>query len=91
MSIINEPGTIEFPVQYTLKVVFQVTGSEDRHESGLIAVLTELSIPFGSVSRRNSGAGRYISCSVPVTVADRQTYDRLYQRIKGLDNVKFAL
>jgi len=91
MREFDSQETIEFPVQYTLKVVFQVTGPEDRHESGLIAVLTELSVPFGTISRRNSGAGRYISYSVPVTVAGREVYDRLYQRIKGLEGVKFAL
>lgn len=91
MSGLTSQETIEFPVQYTLKAVFQVTGPGDRHESGLIAVLTELSVPFGNISRRNSGAGRYISYSVPVTVKDRDVYERLYQRIKGLEGVKFAL
>ncbi len=91
MNKLTQDDALEFPVQYTLKVVFQVAGTGDRHESGLTAVLTELAIPFGRMSRRNSGAGRYISYSLPVTVRDRMQYEKLYQRIRGLEGVKFAI
>lgn len=82
---------IEFPVSYDLKVFFEVKSKEDRHVTGLQAVLGEMGIKYGDYSIKESGKGKFISVSIPVTVPDRPSYDKLYKRLNALDGIKGAI
>ena len=91
MSALNQNDQIQFPVSYVLKVFFEVAAAGDRHLSDLDAVLTEMGISHQASSSTASGKGKYVSVATPVTVKDRETYEKLYKRLQGLDGVKCAI
>ena len=82
---------IEFPVEYTLKIIMEKNRSEQDDRKDLEIIFIRLKIPFSQWRSRQSGKGRYISYSVVINLDSKVMMDSLYQDIQTLPGIKYAL
>ncbi len=82
---------LQFPVTYRLKAVMAATQNDRENRLQLAGVFEELKIGYLYHSKNRSSKGSYVSFTYEVTLNDRETMNRLYARLKKIDNLKFAL
>ena len=82
---------LQFPVTFRLKAVMAATQNDRENRLQLAGVFEELKIGYLYHSKNRSSKGSYVSFTYEVTLNDRETMNRLYARLKKIDNLKFAL
>ncbi len=82
---------LQFPVTYGLKAVMATSHSDMENRKRLTNVFEELKIDYTYLNRSQSSKGSYMSFTYSVTLNDRETMNRLYELLKEIDNLKFAL
>lgn len=87
----QKPEQIEFPVTYILKVVLQLSNDSSKSEKEIETLLDRLKIPFSFLEARISSKQTYISHNIRVTLINKAQMDELYENLKQIPGIKFAL
>ncbi len=82
---------IEYPVNYDLKVIFETTEAMDIQKRNLELVIEDADVPHKFIRSRQSSKGKYVSLTVNITLHSNEQLQYLYQRLKLLPGIKFAV
>ncbi len=82
---------LHFPVTFRLKAVFTTVLSDRENKNRLVRIFDHLKIGYLYYNANRSSKGNYVSFTYEITVGDRPTLQRLYDRLNEIDNLKFAL
>ena len=88
---LNKSERISFPVTFELKVILDATIPDETNTRNIEALLDELSIPNEFIRKRLSSSGRYMSFSYKVSFEDHKSMKDLYEKLKELPGIKFAI
>lgn len=83
--------TLKFPVRYHLKAVLEASPDEKTDRQNLESVFGSLDIPYSFHDRRPSSKGNYISYTYLVTLNSKVQLEKLYEKLKNVKGLKFAL
>ena len=82
---------IEFPVTYHLKAVMTGTRFDDENKQDIVDVLTGLDIVYSYLDKKVSSKGTYTSFTYRVTLISKDQMYKMYEKLKTIENLKFAL
>ena len=82
---------IEFPVTYQLKAVMTGTENDDDNKEKLVEVFNKLNIQYKYHDKRVSSKGAYVSFTYVVTIEDKAQMNMLYNDLKAIKELKFAV
>ena len=82
---------VEFPVKYNLKVILDATIPDHQNRDELVKALEELKVSHENWKDKLSKNGRYISFTIHVEIVSREQLYALYNRLKDIPGVKFAV
>jgi putative lipoic acid-binding regulatory protein len=82
---------ISFPVTFNLKIIMDATIPEQQNIKSIEEVLDGLEIPNKSMGRRLSSSGRYMSFTYEVMIQEHPVLKALYEKLKSLPGIKFAV
>lgn len=82
---------LKFPVKYHLKAVLEVSLGEEKDRKNLEVVFESLGVPFSFKNQRPSTRGNYISYTYQVTLQSKVQLEKLYEKLKSVTGLKFAL
>ena len=82
---------IEYPVNYDLKVIFETAETIDIQKRNLELVIEDAAVPHKFIRSRQSSKGKYVSLTVNITIDNKEQMQYLYQRLKLLPGIKFAV
>jgi putative lipoic acid-binding regulatory protein len=87
------PGSkkLKFPVSYHLKAVLEASLGEEQDKKNLESVFISQKVPYSFIEQKPSSKGNYISYTYKVTLHNEQQLDALYNELKGVTGLKFAL
>ena len=88
---LNKSERISFPVTFELKVIMQATIPEEENRRNIESVLEGLEIPHQGLRRRLSMKGRYMSFTYRVTITRHPVLKKLYDDLKSIPGIKFAV
>lgn len=88
---LNKSEQISFPVTFELKVIIDTALPEEVNKKNLERILTGLAIPFKPMGLRGSKAGNYSSYTYRVTIIDHPLLKALYEQLRDLPGIKFAI
>lgn len=83
--------TLKFPVKYHLKAVLEASQGEKTHRQNLETVFESLDVPYFFNNSRPSTKGNYISYTYEVTLQSKAQLEKLYEKLKSVAGLKFAL
>lgn len=82
---------IEFPVSYQLKAVMLATENDDDNKEKLAKVFTDLDITNKYLDKKVSSKGAYVSFTYEITLESKAQMDKLYEQLKTIKELKFAV
>lgn len=87
------PGNkkLKYPVTYHLKAVLEASLGEEKDKKNLEVVFTSVKVPYSFLDSKPSSKGNYISYTYKVTLQNEQQLQKLYDDLKGVAGLKFAL
>ena len=86
-----QSNEIEFPVTYQLKAVLIGTENDDDNKEKLVSVFEQNEIPYQYHDKRVSSKGAYVSFTYIVTIQDKPQMSKLYEDLKAIKELKFAV
>ena len=86
-----EGKTIEFPVTFELKAVMMGTDMDTENKGKLVAVFDKLKIKHNYRDKKVSSKGTYTSFTFEVSLNSKEIMDKLYEDLKNVEGLKFAL
>lgn len=82
---------VKFPVNFNIKIImFSMTGEETNKEI-IDKIMTSFKIKHAHKDKKYSSNGKYISYTVNITLKDKPQMNSLYQKLKEIPEVKYAL
>ena len=87
----QQEQNIEFPVTFNLKAVMTGTRFDDENKQDIVDVLTSLEIVYAYVDKKVSSKGTYTSFSYEVTLISKDQMYKMYEELRSIKNLKFAL
>jgi putative lipoic acid-binding regulatory protein len=88
---LNKSERISFPVNFELKVIMDATIPENENKANIEALLQRLEIKCKYLRKRLSKNGRYMGFTYTVTLEDHKKLKALYDELKALPGLKFAV
>ena len=82
---------IEFPVSFILKAVMNATASDKENKDILDKVLNNLKIENSYIDSKKSSKGTYISYHYNVKIDCKTILEKMYEDLKKVKGLKFAL
>lgn len=82
---------LEFPVTFELKVVYETIHNKNELMGNTEALLDQCSVIFSYQSSNSSAKGNYISLTYKVTIVSQEQLNQMYEGLKELPGIKFAL
>ncbi len=82
---------IEFPVTFQLKAVMDKTSTDDGNKEKIVEVLNSLEIKNKYLDRKASSKGTYTSYNYQVTLVSKLQLETLYDKLKTMPGLKFAI
>jgi putative lipoic acid-binding regulatory protein len=82
---------IEYPVSFELKIVFENMLTEERLKQNSEQVFTENKVSFKYLSSKSSSSGNYLSMTYRVRLESQNQLNMLYEALKSLPGLKFAI
>ncbi len=82
---------LEFPVTFQLKAVMYTSGSDDENKKKLVDVFNNLKVKNKFTNSKKSSKGTYISYNYKVTLISKAQLETLYENLKSVQGIKFAL
>lgn len=86
-----EKETLEFPQSFTIKLIVENILTDRENKNNIEAILLSENIQGENWSYKLSKEGKYVSHNVAVTVVDQNQMARLYEKIKVLPHIKYAI
>ncbi|MDP3441597.1 MAG: DUF493 domain-containing protein [Ignavibacteria bacterium] len=90
-DISSSDNQIEFPVTYVLKVVVTLIHSPEVHQHEIEKLLKKQEVLYRFMDAKKSSKGSYISFSIKTTLINKEQMDRVYEDLKALPGIKFAV
>jgi putative lipoic acid-binding regulatory protein len=82
---------IEFPVTFQLKAVMLGTEQDADNQQKLEDVFNQFDVSFTYKNKKLSRKGAYTSYTYTITLNDRQQMDNVYEGLKQIKELKFAI
>ena len=82
---------LNFPLTFIMKVIMQAETAPGGNRALIEAVLSDTAVACDAWKEKASGAGRFVSYSVSLTVQDRTQFVRIHERVAGIPGVRFVL
>ena len=82
---------VDFPVNYNLKVIFDNQAETEVQQRNLELVLEDAEVNHNFVKSRQSRKGNFVSLTMNVTLQNMKQMQYLYQRLKLLPGIRFAV
>ena len=82
---------IEFPVTYNLKAVLPAQNEDNVNKKKIEDVLVLGKINFSFLDKKVSSKGTYASFTYEVTLENKLQMDALYNELKKIEDLKFAV
>jgi putative lipoic acid-binding regulatory protein len=92
---------MEFPMNIDLKIIMEMKNKPgenaepplilEENRKTIVCVLSGLSIPHFEWRTRFSAERNYVSFSVNVTLENQEKMDRLYEEMKKIPSIRFAV
>ncbi len=82
---------VEYPVTYNLKAVMDGTRFDDDNKEDIVNVFKDLDIAYAYQDKKLSSKGNYVSFTYKVTLNDKDQMYKMYEGLRALDSLKFAL
>ncbi len=86
-----EGKEVNFPVRFSLKAVINAVIGDEENKEHLVNVFKSLEMVHSFQGKKISSKGNYVSYTYEVTVMDKAQMDKLYQMLKNVEGLKFAL
>jgi len=86
-----ENAEIEFPVTFILKAVMDNLGTDDLNKETIVMVLDNQEIKNKYLNSKKSSKGTYTSYHYEVTLISKLQMETMYEQLKTLPGLKFAL
>lgn len=83
--------TLKFPQSFTMKLIVENVLTDKENKKNIEALLLSENIKGSNWSLKLSKEAKYVSYNVDVTVADQNQMTRLYEKIKDLPYIKYAI
>lgn len=80
-----------FPVTYVLKIVLDTQILPLIQKEEMERLFLRVKVPFAFLNSRPSSQGNYISYSVRVTLTDHAQMNQLYNDLRSLPGIRFAI
>ena len=81
---------IDFPVTFKLKAVMVGT-EDDENKQKLTDVFSSNKVDYKFLDKKNSSKGSYASFTYEVTLNNRDQMNKLYEDLKKIKELKFAV
>ncbi len=82
---------IEFPVSFILKAVMNAGSSDKVNKDNIEKVLNNLKISNSFTDSKQSSKGTYTSYHYKVNIESKQQLETMYESLKNVEGLKFAL
>ena len=82
---------IEFPVAFELKAVMIKEGNSVGNKKKLEAVFLKQKVDYRFISEKISSKASYISYTYNVTLINKGQMEKMYDNLKKVEGLKFAL
>jgi putative lipoic acid-binding regulatory protein len=82
---------INFPVSYELKAIFIEPSAQEMHKANLAKTFDALQVEYKLEDQKLSKKGNYISFTYAVHLDNHEQMTKLYEALKKIDGLKFAL
>ena len=82
---------IEFPISFELKAVMLGTENDDDNKEKLVNVLQNHEIDYKYHNKKLSNKGAYVSYTFEVTLNNKLQMDSMYEDLKRIKELKFAV
>ncbi len=82
---------IEFPTTFQLKAVLDTTDTDEENMKKLADILESLKIKHSYTNSKTSSKGTYTSYHYQVTLTSKPQMETLYDQLKNVSGLKFAL
>lgn len=86
-----ENVSLEFPATFQLKVVMVATSTDDENKNKISSLLGSLKIVNNYINSKSSSKGTYISYHYNVTLISKSQMETMYQQLKSVPGLKFAI
>ncbi len=87
----GENQKVKYPVSFNLKTIMDNSIPKGEHEKNIKSLLLKLGITYKTFSSKLSSNRKYISLTVNVRIEDEKTFGALYEGLKNIPGVKYAL
>ncbi len=84
-------GKLEFPVNFNLKVVMELNDKPELMQDDIENLLDSLHIEHVFDSLKTSNKGNFLSYTFQVTLLGQLQMSNMYDALKNLPGIKFAL
>lgn len=82
---------VKFPVTFNLKAVMVGNRLDEDNKKDIVDVLTKLAITHSFINKKMSSKGAYISFTYKVTLLSNEQMYAMYEQLRSIENLKFAL
>ena len=82
---------LDFPVTFNLKAVMTGTRFDDENKQDIVSVFNQLKIPYTYLDKKVSKNGTYTSFTYKITLESKDQMYKMYEQLRAIDNLKFAL
>ena len=86
-----ENAKIKFPVTFQLKAVMNSSATDEENKNNISTVLNNLKIKNSCTNSKKSSKGTYISYNYQVTLVSKLQLETLYDNLKSVPGLKFAI
>lgn len=84
-------GKLEFPLSFNLKVVMELNDKPELIQDEIEKLLDSLHIEHVFESLKTSNKGNFLSYTFQVTLLGQMQMNNMYDALKNLPGIKFAL
>ncbi|RLD85087.1 MAG: hypothetical protein DRJ09_13315 [Bacteroidetes bacterium] len=82
---------LKFPVTFNLKAVMTGTRFDDDNKQDIVSVFMKLDIAYTYLDKKISKNGTYTSFTYKVTLGSKNQMYKMYEELRTIENLKFAL
>jgi putative lipoic acid-binding regulatory protein len=82
---------IEYPITYNLKAVMDGARFDDDNKNDLVTVFKDLEIVYAYLDKKLSSKGTYVSFTYQVTLISKDQLYKMYDGLRAIESLKFAL
>lgn len=87
----EESPEVNFPVNFDLKVVLETDDKMEIQQRNLELVLEDADVNHNFVKSKKSSKGNFVSLTMNITLSNMKQMNYLYQRLKLLPGIRFAV